>query len=141
MKNSFQSLSYKWFLLLLPLLLCQPVTAETAMGPWQSLGRLHLLSSNETATLKVIHKIRETPFQIIKFHASSGSVHLQKARIHMEDGRVIRVSIQKTILAGLDTREFPIPSQGQGIRKIELHYLMKEKHPVDITVLGQSQER
>ena len=140
MKNSIQHLSCRWFLLLLPLLFCQPVTAETAMVSWQSLGHLHLLSTSETATLKVIHKAREMPFQTIKFHASSGSVHLQKARVHMEDGRVIRVSIQKTILTGLDSREFPIPAQGQGIRKIELYYQMKEKHPADITVLGQSEQ-
>ena len=126
----------------LPLAFLSVFSLSLAAAPepeqWQLLGHSHLLSTNEVATLKVISKAQDTAFHTIKFHVSHGDVRLIKAKVHMSDGKVVKVSIQKTIRAGLETRPLPIPDHQRGIKKVELFYQSPTKHPADISLLGQA---
>ena len=125
------------FLLALLVLLIPFCISASTPALWQPLGKMHLLPTNELATLKVIERSRETAFGEIKFHVSNGNIYLLKARLHMSDGKVIRVSIQKNVMAGLETRTFPIPAHGRGIKRVEVYYRIKDKRPVDMSILGQ----
>ncbi|WP_422136477.1 hypothetical protein [Endozoicomonas sp. ALD040] len=121
--------------LLAALVLLFSMTLQAA-GGWQQIGEKHIIPSQDTATIKISSADEDTSYKTIKFHITQGSLKIRSAKVHMSDGQVIDLSVQKLVLPGLETRGFPIPDHGRSIKKIVLYIQAPLDHSSNVVVYG-----
>ncbi|WOG27740.1 hypothetical protein [Endozoicomonas sp. 8E] len=124
---------YRFLLAALLLLFSMILQAD---GGWQQIGEKHITPSQDTATIKISSEGGDTPYKTVKFHITQGSLKIRSAKVHMSDGQVVDLSIQKLMLPGLETRGFPIPDHGRSIKKIVLYIEAPLDHSSNVVVYG-----
>ncbi|WP_062261582.1 hypothetical protein [Endozoicomonas arenosclerae] len=127
---------YQAFLAGLVLLFSMTLQAASE-GDWQRIGEKQIIPTDDTVTVRVISEAKNVPFKSLKFHITRGNLKIRSAKVHLSDGHVINLSIQKKIMAGLETRDFPIPDHYRSIKKIVLYIQAPIDHSSNVIVYGK----
>ncbi|KEQ16392.1 hypothetical protein [Endozoicomonas numazuensis] len=124
--------------LLATLVLVFSMTLQAASdGDWQRIGEKQIIPTDDTTTIRIAAEAKTIPYKTLKFHVTRGNLKIRSAKVHMSDGHVIKLSVQKLILAGLETREFPIPDHYRSIKKIVLNIQAPIDHSSNVIVYGK----
>jgi hypothetical protein len=124
--------------LALAFLIVLPLSAQAATDEdWQRIGDAHVIATNDMVNIRIKEQAKNTPFKTLRFHVTHGDLKLRSAKVHMNDGHAINLSIQKLIKAGLSSRELTIPDHSRAIKKVVLYYQAPVDHSADVTLYAK----
>ncbi|MGI9279405.1 MAG: hypothetical protein ACR2PX_07220 [Endozoicomonas sp.] len=124
--------------LLASLVLLFSMTLQAASdADWQRIGEKQIIPTDDTTTIRIISEAKYVPYKSIKFHITRGDLKIRSAKVHLSDGHVINLSIQKLIKVGLETRELAIPDHFRSIKKIVLYIKAPIDHSSNVIAYGK----
>ncbi|MET4696520.1 hypothetical protein [Endozoicomonas lisbonensis] len=137
-------LSFRYLLsaaLLLPTLLVSTLLASTLSleqeENWQTIGTTHVRSTAQMVTIPILKSFQSSNIKSIRFHASKGDIEIRYAKLILNDGDNINVSIQRTVRSGLNSRIIPVEIHDRVIKKVILFYEVQRTDVVRIDLQAQ----
>ena len=125
-------------LLLGALLLSTPSLGQEAQEDgWQALDSAQARSTHQMINLLIPEAVQGKRIASIRFHAANGDIKMNYAKLFLDDGDNINVSIQKTIHSDHNSRVIPVKIGNRILTKISLFYRVQQKDNVRVTLQAQ----
>ena len=123
-------------LLLSTLSLGQEVQEAQEVG-WQTLDSAQARSTHQVINLLIPEALQGKSIASIRFHAANGDIRMNYAKLFLDDGDNINVSIQRTIHSDHNSRVIPVKIGNRTLTKISLFYRVQQKDNVRVTLQAQ----
>ena len=104
---------------------------------WQTIGSTHVRSTAQMVTIPILKSFQSKNIKAIRFHASKGDIEIHYAKLILNDGDNINVSIQRMVRSGLNSRMIPVEIHGRVIKKVTLFYEVQRTDVVRIDLQAQ----
>lgn len=104
---------------------------------WQTIGSTHVRSTAQMVTIPILKSFQSRNIKSIRFHASKGDITIHYAKLILDDGDNINVSIQRTVRSGLNSRIIPVEIHDRTIKKVTLFYKVHRTDVVRIDLQAQ----